>query len=114
MTVFDESSDPVLTAAAVSQALTSVNSDQPGGRVTISGSERSIRTLGAATSIEALRETLVPLSGGRSVRLGDLGRVEDHWSEPRRLARYNGQEAITFNFLRSRTASEVRIAERVR
>jgi HAE1 family hydrophobic/amphiphilic exporter-1 len=103
-----------LTAAAVSQALTSVNSDQPGGRVTISGAERSIRTLGAATSIEALRETLVPLSGGRSVRLGDLGRVEDHWSEPRRLARYNGQEAITFNFLRSRSASEVKIAERVR
>jgi HAE1 family hydrophobic/amphiphilic exporter-1 len=64
-----------LTAAAVSQALTSVNSDQPGGRVTISGSERSIRTLGSATSIEALRETIVPLSGGRSVRLGDLGRV---------------------------------------
>ena len=103
-----------LTAAAVSQALTSVNSDQPGGRVTISGSERSIRTLGAATSIEALRETVVPLSGGRSVRLGDLGRVEDHWSEPRRLARYNGQEAITFDFLRSRSASEVKIAERVR
>ena len=103
-----------LTAAAVSQALTSVNADQPGGRVTISGSERSIRTLGAATSIDALRETLIPLSGGRQVRLGDLGRVEDHWSEPRRLARYNGQEAITFNFLRSRTASEVRIAEKVR
>ncbi|MDB5421842.1 MAG: acriflavine resistance protein [Brevundimonas sp.] len=103
-----------LTAASVSQALTSVNADQPGGRVTISGSERSIRTLGAATSIEALRETLIPLSGGRSVRLGDLGRVEDHWSEPRRLARYNGQEAITFNFLRSRTASEVKVADKVR
>jgi hydrophobe/amphiphile efflux-1 (HAE1) family protein len=103
-----------LTAASVSQALATVNSDQPGGRVTISGSERSIRTLGAATSIEALRETLVPLSGGRSVRLGDLGKVEDHWSEPRRIARYNGREAITFNFLRSRTASEVKIAKTVR
>ena len=103
-----------LTAAAVSQALNSVNSDQPGGRLTVSGSERSIRTLGAADSIEALRDTLVPLQGGRSVRLGDLGRVEDHWSEPRRLARYNGQEAITFNFLRSRTASEVKTADRVR
>ena len=103
-----------LTAAAVSQSLTGVNSDQPGGRVTISGSERSIRTLGAAGSIEQLSETLIPLSGGRTVRLGDLGRVEDHWSEPRRLARYNGQEAVTFNFLRSRTASEVKVAERVR
>jgi HAE1 family hydrophobic/amphiphilic exporter-1 len=94
-----------VTAAQVSQALTSVNSDLPGGRVTISGSERSIRALGAAGSIEQLRETLIPLSGGRTIRLGDVGRVEDHWSEPRRLARYNGQEAVTFNFLRSRTAS---------
>ncbi|WP_332656562.1 efflux RND transporter permease subunit [Brevundimonas sp.] len=103
-----------LTAASVSQALTSVNSDLPGGRVTISGAERSIRTLGAAGSIEELRQTLVPLSGGRSVRLGDLGTVEDHWSEPRRLARFNGQEAVTFNFLRSRSASEVKVAEVVR
>lgn len=29
-------------------------------------------------------------------------------------ARYNGQEAVTFNFLRSRTASEVTVSEKVR
>jgi HAE1 family hydrophobic/amphiphilic exporter-1 len=103
-----------LTAASVSQALSSVNSDLPGGRVTVGGSERAIRALGAAGSIEQLRETLVPLSSGRTVRLGDLGTVEDHWSEPRRLARFDGQEAVTFNFLRSRSGSEVKVAERVR
>ena len=103
-----------VTAATVSQALTSVNSDLPGGRVTIAGSERSIRTLGSAGSVEQLRETLIPIGGGRTVRLGDLGTVEDHWNEPRTLARYNGQEAVTFNFLRSRTASEVAVAEKAR
>ncbi|RZI98666.1 MAG: efflux RND transporter permease subunit [Brevundimonas sp.] len=103
-----------VTAASVSQALTSVNSDLPGGRVTVSGSERAIRTLGAAGSIEQLRETLIPLGGGRTVRLGDLGKVEDHWSEPRRLARYDGQEVVTFNVLRSRSASEVTVAEKAR
>ncbi|MDY6924084.1 MAG: efflux RND transporter permease subunit, partial [Pseudomonadota bacterium] len=103
-----------VTAAAVSQALTNVNSDLPGGRVTVAGSERAIRTLGAANSIEQLRQTLIPLGDGRTVRLGDLGTVEDKWTEPRRLARYNGQEAVTFNFLRSREASEVTVAEKVR
>ncbi|CAN5193419.1 efflux RND transporter permease subunit [soil metagenome] len=103
-----------LTAAAVSQALRSVNSDQPGGRVTVGGSERSIRTLGAASSVAALGETLIPLGGERTVRLADLGTVEDKWSEPRTMARYDGQEAVTFNFLRSRTASEVKVAEKVR
>lgn len=103
-----------VTAATVSQALTSVNSDLPGGRVTIAGAERSIRTLGSAGSVEQLRETLIPIGGGRTVRLGDLGTVEDHWGEPRRLARYNGHEVVTFNILRSRTASEVAVAERAR
>ena len=103
-----------VTAAQVSQALVNVNNNLPGGRVTVAGSERSVRTIGSATSLEQLAGTLVPLGNGRSVRLSDLGQVVDKWSEPRRLARFNGHEAVTFNFLRSRTASEVKVSERVR
>ena len=103
-----------VTAAAVSQALVSSNADLPGGRVTISGAERAIRTLGAAGSVEQLRETRVPMSGGGTVRLGDLGTVTDHWAEPRSRARYDGQEVVTFNMVRSRGGSEVQTAEKVR
>ncbi|NBB65614.1 acriflavine resistance protein B [Pseudomonas sp. ODNR1LW] len=103
-----------VTAAQVSQALVNVNNNLPGGRVTVAGSERAVRTLGAANSLEQLRETLVPLSDGRTVRLADLGTVEDKWGEPRRIARYDGQEAVTFNFLRSRSASEVEVAKKAR
>ena len=103
-----------VTAAQVSQALVSANSDLPGGRVTVGGSERAIRIPGAAGSLEELRETRIPLSGGGSVRLADLGRVEDAWTEPRAMARHNGQQVVTFNMLRSREASEVKVADRVR
>ena len=103
-----------VTAAAVSQALVSSNADLPGGRVTISGSERAIRTLGAAGSVEQLRETRVPLASGDAVRLADLGQVTDHWAEPRSRARYDGQEVVTFNMVRGRGASEVQTAEKVR
>ena len=103
-----------VTAAQVSQALVSANSDLPGGRVTVAGSERAIRIPGAAGSLDELRATRIPLSGGGSVRLGDLGQVEDTWTEPRAMARHNGQQVVTFNMLRSREASEVKVAERVR
>jgi len=103
-----------VTAAAVSQALVSSNADLPGGRVTISGAERAIRTLGAAGSVEQLRETRVPVSSGGTVRLADLGQVTDHWAEPRSRARYDGQEVVTFNMVRGRGASEVQTAEKVR
>jgi hydrophobe/amphiphile efflux-1 (HAE1) family protein len=103
-----------VTAAQVSQALTAVNNNLPGGRVTVAGSERAIRTLGSAGSVDQLAGTLIPLSGGRTIRLDQLGTVSDSWTEPRRLARFNGQEAVTFSFLRSREASEVQVADRVR
>jgi multidrug efflux pump subunit AcrB len=103
-----------VTAASVSQALVSSNADLPGGRVTISGAERAIRTLGAAGSVDALRETRVPVSSGGNVRLADLGEVTDHWAEPRSRARFDGQEVVTFNMIRSRGASEVQTAEKVR
>lgn len=103
-----------VTAAAVSQALVSANADLPGGRVTISGAERAIRTLGAAGSVEQLRETRVPLPSGGAVRLADLGTVTDHWAEPRSRARFDGQEVVTFSMIRSRGASEVQTAHKIR
>jgi HAE1 family hydrophobic/amphiphilic exporter-1 len=110
----DRLSSRGVTAASVSQALASTNADLPGGRVTVSGSERAIRTLGAAGSVEQLRETRIPLPSGGTVRLGDLGEVTDRWAEPRNRARFDNQEVVTFNMVRSRGASEVKVAEKVR
>ncbi len=95
-----------VTAAAVSQQLRASNINLPGGRGQIGGEEQAIRTVGSATSVDALRETLIPVNG-RAVRLGDLGEVVDEWSEQRGRARYNGQEVVGFGVVRSIGSSEV-------
>ena len=95
-----------VTAAAVSQQLRSSNINLPGGRGEIGGEEQAIRTVGSATSVDALRETLIPVNG-RTVRLGDLGEVVDEWSEQRGRARFNGEEVVGFGIVRSIGSSEV-------
>ncbi len=95
-----------VTAAAVSNQLRSSNINLPGGRGEIGGSEQAIRTVGSAASVEALRETLIPV-GSRTVRLGDLGDVTDEWSEPRGRARFNGDEVVGFAVSRAKGSSEV-------
>ncbi|MDZ4364929.1 efflux RND transporter permease subunit [Brevundimonas sp.] len=100
-----------VTAAAVSNQLRASNINLPGGRGEIGGEEQAIRTVGSATSVEALRETLIPV-GGRFIRLGDLGEVTDEWSEPRGRARYNGQEVVGFGVVRSIGSSEVDVYHR--
>ena len=95
-----------VTAAAVSQQLRASNANLPGGRGEIGGEEQAIRTVGSALTVEALRDTLIPVSG-RTVRLGDLGEVVDEWSEQRGRARFNGQEVVGFGVVRSIGSSEV-------
>ncbi len=102
-----------VTAAAVSNQLRAQNINLPGGRGEIGGGEQAIRTLGSAPSIEALRQTLIPV-GGRSVRLGDLGEVTDEWAEPRGRARFNGQEVVGFSISRSKGSSELAVYETTR
>lgn len=99
-----------VTAAAVSNQLRAQNINLPGGRGEIGGEEQAIRTLGSAPSVEALRETLIPV-GPRSVRLGDLGEVTDEWAEPRGRARFNGQEVVGFSISRSKGSSELAVYE---
>ncbi|WP_215399561.1 hypothetical protein, partial [Rheinheimera oceanensis] len=53
----------------------------------------------------------IVLSGGREVRLADLGKVEDLYEEPRSFTRLNGETpTVAFQVFRSKGASDVRVA----
>ncbi len=103
-----------VTAAQISSQLKAFNADLPGGRATLSGEERTIRTLGGADSIEQLRATRINLADGRSLRLGDVGDVQDSWGEPRSMARFNGEPVVGFSMLRTRDGSEVAVSKKIR
>ncbi len=111
--------DPVLldsngvTAAEVSRQIRATNADIGAGRGEIGAREQAIRTLGDQESARNLAETAIALPGGRQVRLGDLGKVQDTYKEVRSFSRYNGRQVVTFAIFRAKGASEVSVAESV-
>ncbi|NOG69360.1 efflux RND transporter permease subunit [Roseicella sp. DB1501] len=102
-----------ITAAQVNAQLRDANINLPGGRGTLGASEQSIRTLGSAASVEALRARPIILSNGRTARLGDLAEVTDSHAEIRTAARLDGRPVVAFEVLRTRGSSEVRVAREV-
>jgi HAE1 family hydrophobic/amphiphilic exporter-1 len=102
-----------VTAVDVNNALRDLNIDRPGGRGTLGTSEQSLRTLGAASSIEELRNRPIPLPGGRMARLSELGTVEDRSEEVRSAARLDNRPVVAFEVMRSRGSSEVAVSTRV-
>jgi hydrophobic/amphiphilic exporter-1 (mainly G- bacteria), HAE1 family len=96
-----------LTAAAVNQALTQYNVDFPGGRVLMGGQEQTLRVLGAAPSVDAIRNLSIPAGGDRFVRLSDVADVGDGAAEKRTFALLNGQPVVGFEVMKIKDASEI-------
>jgi HAE1 family hydrophobic/amphiphilic exporter-1 len=102
-----------VTAAEVSRQLSSINVNVPGGKATVGQSEQSIRTLGSADSVETLRDLQITLRDGRSVRLSDLGAVEDSHADPTQDAFVDGERVIAFQVVRAIGSSSVDVAKKV-
>jgi multidrug efflux pump subunit AcrB len=96
-----------ITASQVNQQLRASNMNGAGGRAEIAGSEQSVRVLGNAQDAYQLSQTQISLSGGRFVRLADLGDVRDSNSEQRSIAKQNGRQVVTFYIQRAKGSSEV-------
>ena len=96
-----------ITAAEVNQQLRQSNLNAGGGRAEVAGSEQNVRVLGNASDAYQLSQTEIALPGGRFVKLGDLGRVEDSYAEQRSISKMNGHEVVTFMVQRAKDTSEV-------
>ena len=103
-----------ITAGDVNTQIRATSVDLAGGRGELGAREQSIRTLAGATTVEALAATRIVLPGGRSLRVADLGEVEDSFEEPRAFARLDGTTpVVAFAIYRSKGASDVNVAELV-
>jgi hydrophobe/amphiphile efflux-1 (HAE1) family protein len=102
-----------VTAATVNAQLAATNADFGAGKGEVGNHEQAIRTLGSTTTIENLRNLKISLSGGRQVRVADLGTVTDSAAEKRTFARYNGEAVVTFSVFRSKGASSTDVGDRV-
>lgn len=100
-----------LTASEVNDRVRALNIDLPGGRADLGDREQNIRTLGSAKTVSELRAYRLPLPDGSTVALGDLGIVEDAYSEPRQVAFFDDQAVVGFSVLRSTGSNLVQVEE---
>jgi multidrug efflux pump subunit AcrB len=102
-----------LTAAQVSGILRGTNVDLAGGRAEIGSRDQAIRTLAGARTLDELGGSSISLPKGGTVRLDDLGLVQDTIADRRTFARWNGEPVVAFGVKRAKGASDVVVAAAV-
>jgi HAE1 family hydrophobic/amphiphilic exporter-1 len=97
-----------VTAPQVNAALYQFNADEAGGRANIGAQEQTVRVLGQAQTVQALRALAIP-AAGRYVTLGDVAEVGDGQAEARGFARLDNRPAVAFQVNKTREASDVAV-----
>ena len=102
-----------INAAQVNSALAAFHSDNPGGRATIGAVEQTIRVIGSAQDVAAIRDLTIPVQG-RYVRLSDIAEVGDGKGEVRGFARLNGRPVVAIQISKTSNASDVTVDDAVK
>jgi multidrug efflux pump subunit AcrB len=98
-----------VTASQINAVLRQSNLDAAGGLAEIGGTRQSLRVLGNSDTAYQLSQTQIQLGGGRSVRLADIAKVRDGFSERTSISEVNGQEVVNFAMSRARGASDLAV-----
>ena len=98
-----------VTASQINAVLRQSNLDAAGGLAEIGGTRQSLRVLGNSDTAYALSQTQIQLGGGRTVRLADVAKVRDGYSERTSISEVNGKEVVNFAMSRARGASDLAV-----
>ncbi|MCC7341817.1 MAG: efflux RND transporter permease subunit [Bryobacterales bacterium] len=103
-----------LSIRDVLDALRQQNADIPGGNVTSSLREESLRTIGRVENPRDFNEIVIRTVNGAPIRVEDVGYAEDGTKEQRSLARLNGKPTVVMGILRQSGANTVATIEAVK
>jgi len=102
-----------ITAGQISSQLRNTQSEQAGGLVNIGHGQQSVRVLATVESADALRNFPIALGDGRSVRLAELGNVDDRFADRVTTTLLDGRPVVGLQIRRSQSANELQVADQV-
>ena len=102
-----------ITAPQINQALVQFTNDTGGGRAVVGDRELTVRVLGSARTLEALRQLPIPLPAGRYVRLQDVANIGDGSAEQRGFSLLDGKPVASFQVSKTKGYSDVSVEKAV-
>ncbi|MEK2689737.1 efflux RND transporter permease subunit [Bdellovibrio sp. GT3] len=107
-----------LTVNDVVAALASQHIESAAGQFTEKDRELRVRWLGEATNVKEVGDIQILNRGGQRIQekaiyIRDVARVEDGLSDIRRIARFDGRQAVAMQIRKQRGTNEVEVANAV-
>ena len=98
-----------VTASQINSVLRQTNLDAAGGATEVGGTRQSVRVLGNTETAFELSQRQIQLGNGRTVKLAEVARVRDGFSERTSISKVRDKEVVNFFMSRAKGASDVTV-----
>ncbi len=103
-----------LSLPEISDAISRVNLDLPGGQIRTGGANVAVRTLGEEDTAQPIGEIIVRSdSAGRVIRLRDIAEVRDTFEDTDVISRFNAKPAVTVTAYKTASQDAIEISRKV-
>jgi HAE1 family hydrophobic/amphiphilic exporter-1 len=103
-----------LSTVDVTDALRSQNLELPGGRVNEGAKTVTLRTMSRVTKVEDFNQLVIANKNGYSVKISDVGTVEDSGVDPSSISSLNGGAAVTLAIRKQSGSNTVAVINAVK
>jgi HAE1 family hydrophobic/amphiphilic exporter-1 len=103
-----------ISISQVRDALRRENAESPGGNVTGSVQEQTLRTMGRLENPQDFNDLLIARINGAPIRVRDIGYAEDGTKEQRSISRLNGVPCVSLEVRRQSGANTIAVIEAVK
>ncbi|WFD10558.1 efflux RND transporter permease subunit [Tepidibacter hydrothermalis] len=102
-----------LSLNQIKNTLRAENLNLPGGNVNKGDKEILVRTVGEFESIDDIKNILISLRTGQTIKLSDIAQVELGYKDKDTLSRVNGKNSIGISITKQSSANTVKVAEKI-
>ncbi len=102
-----------VSAQLVSALIAAENLNIPAGRITEGRKEVTVRLAGEFDNLDNIRNIEIPIENGRTVKIEQLGWVEDSFEEQQDRARFNGETSVGIELIKRTDANTVEVADNI-
>ncbi|HZT60080.1 MAG TPA: efflux RND transporter permease subunit, partial [Pyrinomonadaceae bacterium] len=103
-----------LSTADVANALRAQNLELPGGRVNEGSQTQTLRTMSRVDKVEEFNQIAVANRNGYTVKVSDIGTVEDGGVDPTSISSLNGGPAVTLAIVKQSGSNTVAVINAVK
>ncbi len=103
-----------ISMSQIVSAIASENNNMPGGKITSSGKDVSVRSVGKFSDIKEISSVPIMTPSGQIIYLDDVAQIKDSSSDVTSIARLNGKDALSIAIQKESDANTVDVVNKVK